>query len=89
MIIAFTIGSEIFPEMSSQSCYLATLRLVIMLEKKSIHYIVCLTIIVKNLLNAFSNKVIVSVEKTLSERNRLTIFKNILLSVMFLLLRLL
>ena len=74
--------------MSSQSCYLATLRLVIVLEKKTIHYIVCLTIIVKNLLNTFSNKVIVSVEKT-SERNRLTIFKNILLSVMFLLLRLL
>ena len=74
--------------MSSQSCYLATLRLVIMLEKKSIHYIVCLTIIVKNLLNTFSNKV-VSVAKTLSARNRLTVFKNILLSVMFLLLRLL
>ena len=38
---------------------------------------------------SFSIKVILSVDKTLSETNKLTVFQNLLLSVMFFPLRLL
>ena len=37
---AFRIGSEIFPEMCSQSWYSGTLRLVTMLEKNVLYYII-------------------------------------------------
>ena len=47
LIIGFRIGSEIFYKYL-QLWYSGTLRLVTMLEKKNVHYIGCLIIIVNN-----------------------------------------
>ena len=79
--------SEIFSEMPSQPWYSGTLRLNTMLEKKVfITLAVSLSLLITL---SFSIKVILSVHKTLSETNKLTVFQNLLLSVMFFPLRLL
>ena len=73
--------------MSSQWWYSETLRSITMLEKKV--FIILASSLSLLIILSFSIKVILSVDKTLSGRNGVTVFQNILLSVMFFSLRLL
>ena len=78
---AFRIGSEIFPEMSSYSWYSGTLRLITMLEKKA--FIILAVSLSLLIILSFSINVILSVDKTFSEKNGVTVFQDLLLSMIF------
>ena len=73
--------------MSSQSSYSGTLKLVSMLEKKV--FMILAVSLPSLIILSFSAKVILSVDKTLSQRNEENVLQNFLLSVMFFSLRLL